>query len=311
MKQKLIISAFCALALAACTGKQNKSGDTANNAGTEAVANGENSGNIAQGAKNKCLTPMFLLANKDGSKFMIKHYLDGAPEEIPDSLKNYKYILYEGKYYDVDFGGFQLSSEEDDTGRDTPYNFSNMAGWIYKMQKGKLLTNPQSEYDVFWGTPLLVDETFKNETKLLDVKKFDVEEAPVDVRGVKAKFEKQYGKKAIKFKLDAIIDDYNYYVIQFETVENKALGAVALVKSDGTTITKDFPREWDEFSTWREGDEGEFYGYDVLFATIEKGLLTLYTYNGGEEGSSYQNYVVQGNTLVEGAVSNYFYHAPE
>ncbi len=320
MKQKLIITAFCALAIAACTSKQNKGGEAAKSAETESVtngtgaesaANGEASEIVSQNAENKSLKPIFLLANEDGSKFLVKPN-SVSVDNAPDYLKNYKYILYEGKYYKVDFKGLQEGNKDADNGRDTPYNYDNCRGWYYEMQNGgKLLTNPQSEYDVFWGTPLLVDETFKNETKLLDVKKFDVEEAPVDVRDVEAKFEKLYGKKAIKFKLDAIIGDYNYYVIQFETVENKALGAVALVKSDGTTITKDFPREWDEFSTWREGDEGEFYGYDVLFATIESGLLTLYTYNGGEEGASYQNYVVQGNTLVEGAVSNYFYFAAE
>lgn len=318
--KKLLIPAICILALAACTGKQNKGGDAAkktdtesvtNGTGAESAANGEASEIVSQNAENKSLKPFFLLANEDGSKFLVKPNSVSA-DNVPDYLKNYKYILYEGKYYKVDFKGLQEGNKDADNGRDTPYNYDNCRGWYYEMQNGgKLLTNPQSEYDVFWGTPLLVDEKFKNETKLLDVKNFDVDDAPVDVSKEKAKFEKQYGKKAIKFKLDATFGDYNYYVMQFETIENKALGAIAIVKSDGTTITKDFPCEWNEFSTWREGDEGEFYGYDILFATIEKGNLNIYTYNGGEEGASYQNYVVQGNTLAEGEVSNYFYFAAE
>lgn len=311
--KRLLIPALCVLALAACTGKQNKNGDAAKNADTESVAGNVGTESAANGesSQNAGNNPVFLLGNKDGSKFLLKATSEVASDNAPDYLKNYKYILYEGKYYDVDFKGLQEGDKDADTGRDTPYNYDNCRGWYFEMHSGKLLTNPQSEYDVFWGTPLLVDEKFKNETKLLDVKNFDVDDAPVDVSKEKAKFEKQYGKKAIKFKLDATFGDYNYYVMQFETIENKALGAIAIVKSDGTTITKDFPSEWNEFSTWREGDEGEFYGYDILFATIEKGNLNIYTYNGGEEGASYQNYVVQGNTLAEGEVSNYFYFAAE
>lgn len=92
---------------------------------------------------------------------------------------------------------------------------------------------------------------------------------------------------------------------------HKALGVVALVKPDGGCVLKEYPADWHEFSVWREGDEGEFYGLDVDFATIEHGNLTLYTVTEGEEGASYQNFVVKGDSLVEGSISNYFYHAPD
>lgn len=310
MKQKLIISALCVLALAACTGKQNKNGDAAKNTDTESVAGNKNAAGNAQFAKNKCLTPIFLLANSDGSKFLLKDN-EATDNNVPDSLKNYKYILYNGKYYNVDFKGVQQGNRDADNGRDTPYNFDNCHGWLFAMQSGKLLNKPKDEYDMFWDKPLLVDEAFKAGTNLLKIKKFIADDNPGDISDMKTKFEKQYGKKTIKFKLDALVDDYKYFVMQFETVDNKALGAIALVSADGKAIVKDFPSDWNEISTWREGDEGEFFGFDIDFATIENGRLTLYTYSASEEGETRNSYVVEGNEIVQGSVSNYFYHAPD
>jgi hypothetical protein len=303
MKQRFIIPTLCVLVLTACTGKQ-KQNSTTESTGNKAVAT------VTENAKNTNVTPIFPLANQDGSKFLLKIGSNASADNVPDSLKNYKYVLYDGAYYNVDFKGLQQGDEKASNGRDTPYNYDNCRGWYYEMQSGKLQTDT-SKYAIFWGNPLLVDEAFKNNTELLKVKKFLADDDPGDLSKAKAKFEKQYGKKATKFKLDALVGDYKYYVMQFETIKNQALGAIALVKSDGKTITKDFPKTWDKISTWREGDEGEFFGYDIMFATVENGKLTLYTYNGGEEGSVCQSYVIQGDTIAKGAVSNYFYHAPD
>ena len=308
MKQKLIITAFCALAIVACTSKQNKSGEAAKSTDTETVASDDNTAVVAQDVENST-APVFVLANNDGSKFLLKQNFEETPTDAPDNVKNYKYILYNGVYYNVEFAGVQ-SSNEGDNGRDTPYNFDNRPGWLFKMQSGKLLEKPVSEWDMFWGKPLLVDESFKNETKLLKIKNAD-EADQGKFKDLKAKLEKQYNKKTTKFKVNQFFGDYALLVVQFETVENKALGVVALVKPDGGCVLKEYPADWHEFSVWREGDEGEFYGLDVDFATIEHGNLTLYTVTEGEEGASYQNFVVKGDSLVEGSISNYFYHAPD
>ena len=306
MKQKLIITAFCALAIVACTSKKNKSGEAAKSADTEAVAN-----SAAVDAQNaeKCIAPVFVLANKDGSAFLLHQNFEETPTDAPDDVKNYKYILYNGVYYNVDFAGVQPSNEADN-GRDTPYNFENRSGWLFKMQKGKLMEKTDNEWDMFWGKPLLVDECFKRDVKLLETKNADDSDQG-KFNDLKAKLEKQYNKKIIKFKVNQFFGDYALLTVQFETIENKALGLVVLVKPDGGCIVKEYPAEWYEFSVWREGDEGEFYGLDVDFATLEQGSLTLYTVSEGEEGASYQNYVVQGDSLADGSISNYFYHAPD
>ena len=219
MKQKLIITAFCALAIVACTSKKNKSGETAKSADTEVVANGNNAAVDAQNAE-KCIAPVFVLANKDGSAFLLHQNFEETPTDAPDDLKNYKYILYNGVYYNVEFAGVQPSSEADN-GRDTPYNFENRSGWLFKMQSGKLLEKPENEWDMFWGKPLLVDECFKKDAKLLTIKNAD-ESDQGKYNDLKAKFEKQYNRKITQFKVNSFIGDYTFFVIQFETVETQA-----------------------------------------------------------------------------------------
>ncbi|MBR5643010.1 MAG: hypothetical protein IKW77_02345 [Salinivirgaceae bacterium] len=312
--RNLLLPAFCALAFAACTGNQKPNGKTSEIAGNETVvtidaALAENSETSMQSTERQGVQPVFLLGNHDGSKFLLNADAKTSSDNVPDSLKNYKYILYEGKYYAVDFKGFQQKNESEDNGRDTPLNFDNLPGWIFALQSGQLLTDTD-EYAMFWGKPLLVDECFKSKTKLVKVVRAN-ESATNKFDKLQAEFEKRYNRKITKFKVDSYVGDYTYLIMQFETIDSKALGVVALVKPDGGTIVREFPAEWNEISVWREADEGEFFGLDVDFATIEHGALNLYTISNGEEGTGYQNYVVQGDSLVKGSISNYFYHAQD
>lgn len=316
--KRIIAATLCVIAMVACTNnhRHNNNGDAAKNvdnevASTDNVSRGATSykaGN-AQRTDLQSVSPVFVLSNKDGSKFLLKSHNETIPTEAPDSLKTYGFILFEGAYYGVKLKGYQSGSGADN-GRDTPFNFDNREGWLYEMQEGKLLNGHIDEWNVFWGRPLLVDEHFMNTTELVKIVKPKASDNS-KFNELKAKFEKHYGRKTIKFKVESYVGDYTFIIMQFETIKNKALGVVALVKPDGGTAIKEFSAEWDEFSVWREGDEGDFYGLDIDFATIEQGVLNLYTINNGEEGVDYQNYMVQGDSLVKGSVSNYFYHAPE
>lgn len=312
--RNLLLPAFCALAFAACTGNQKQNGKASEIAGNETVvaidaALAGNAGTTVQSTELQGVQPVFLLGNHIGSKFLLNADAATPAENVPDSLKNYKYILFEGKYYAVDFKGFQKKNNTEDNGRDTPLNFDNRPGWIFALPSGQLLSDTD-EYAMFWGKPLLVDEPFKSKTKLVKVVRAN-ESATNKFDKLRAEFEKRYNRKITKFKVDSYVGDYTYLIMQFETIDSKALGVVALIKPDGGTIVRDFPAEWDEISVWREADEGEFFGLDVDFATIENGALNLYTISNSEEGTGYQNYVAQGDSLIVGSISNYFYHAPD
>lgn len=271
----------------------------------------------------KPLMPTYVLSDKEGIMFLLLTELSTDNPQVPDSLENYKYIIYEGKFYPVAFNGFQPENKEENNYREVYYNFENLEGWLYEMEKGLLLTNPKNEYDAIWTAPLLVDENFKASTKILPIK--SVEE-PISEE-LKKRIEAQYDWQVLNGYVDYLLGDnyeYQLFNVQFKNKGDRALAISGIVCPDGKLAVKDFPAEWnvevysdedgrEEYagSVWRVDDMGEFAGLGLLLATIENGNLTLYTINSGAEGCNYQNYVIKGDSLYEGGVTMSFYQAPE
>lgn len=297
--KKVLLSALCAILMMACTGKQN------NGNSTSAVDTPTSTENVAP-EQSQPRVPLYVLSDQEGTQFLLIDYETDQPE----SLKDYKYILYKGDTYPVTFKGYQEGDPENDNGRDTYYNFANHPGWLFEMQEGKLLIAPQDEYDAIWNAPLLVDESFKSTAKLLNLNSLDV---PLS-KELQDKIEQQFGWQVLKGVVAYEFGDtekYQWINVQFKNQGDKALAMVGVVMPDGNLCVKEFPAEWNEESVWRVDDEGEFGGYGLDWVTEEDGVLTLYTYDQGAEGTNYQSYVVKGDTLCEGKVSASFYQAAE
>lgn len=261
------------------------------------------------------LLPTFVLSDQEGRMFLLLTEFnedDGAP--VPDSLENYKYIIYDGKYYAVEFNGYQPENEEENNYREAYYNFANLNGWLYEMEEGELLKSLKNQDDAIWEAPLLVDENFKNSTKILPFRPLGGD--PISDE-LKSKIEAKYGWAVLSSFVDYEFgENYEYQLInvQFKNKGNKALAISGIVCPDGKMYFKDFPAEWDDDesgSVWRVDDMGEFAGLGLCLVTEENGELTLYTANSGAEGTNYQNYVVKGDSLCEGKVTASFYQAPE
>lgn len=299
--KKLLLPALCALLMMACTGKQN------NDNSTQAVDTTAVTENVIT-EQPQPRVPLYVLSDQEGTQFLLIDYETNQPE----SLKDYKYVIYQGITYPVTFKGYQEGDPENNNGRDTYYNFANHPGWLFEMQSGKLLTHPQDEFDAIWNAPLLVDEHFYN-----TVKKFYVSDRLTDrplPDALKTQIEERFGRKilhgAVTYEFE-IVEKCQWIYAQFENEGDKALAMVAAVMPDGSLCVKEFPAVWNEESVWRVDDEGEFYGLGLDLVTEEDGVLTLYTYDQGAEGTNYQSYVVKGDTLCEGKVSASFYQAPE
>lgn len=297
--KKLLLPALCAILMMACTGRQNNGNGTPTSdptATTETVATEQPQPRV----------PLYVLSDQEGTQFLLIDY----ETDHPESLKDYQYILYKDDTYPVTFKGYQEGDPENDSGRDTYYNFANHSGWLFEMQSGKLLTQPQDEYDAIWNAPLLVDDYFKSTAKLLNVTRLD---APIS-KELQNKIEQQFGwqvlKGAVAYEFGDT-DKYQWINVQFKNQGDRALAMVAVVMPDGSLCVKEFPAEWNEESVWRVDDEGEFGGYGLDWVTEEDGVLTFYTYDQGAEGTNYQSFVVKGDTLCEGKVSASFYQAPE
>ncbi len=313
----IIVSALWASTLIACGGGNAQNNGVADNTQTAAQTTGPAK---AESQKPAALKPVYVVADRLGEKFIMEdpnieyNKRRVVPEQTPDSLKNFKYIINDGKYYPVKLVGYQVGSEEGDNGRDTWINFDNRPGWIYQLESGKLLEKPKDEYDACWATPLLVDEAFKSAVKIYPATSTYKNDKKMDLpKDLAAKFETQYGRKIMHASLDYTFGDNNEYKfvnLRFKNKGSQAFAVVAVVKPDGSICPLDLPREWDDCSTWRADDCGEFYGYGLNFATVENGKLYVYLVDGGAEGNNYGNYEV-ADSLRLGNINASFYTAPE
>ena len=305
MKKHLLVLSLSALMLFGCGGNHQQQ-QTTNTEATEVEAEVQ----VAP------VPPVYVLSDQYGERFLLQTYFDDGETPQPnDSLKNYKYIIYDDKYYTVSFKGVQLGDKEKNSGRDTYYNFDNLSGWLYEMQEGRLLENPENEYDAIWGAVLLVDENYKNTTTILDLKNRENGMTKVVALSddLQKAFENKYGRTIMTSCASAVFGDNSEYQlvnVQFKNKGDEALGVTAIVENGEIKAVKEFPATYNETSTWRVDDGGEFYGLWANLIAMEDGTLTIYTSNSGEESSNYKNYVIQGDSLVNGEVSASFYHAP-
>ena len=305
MRKQLLVLSLSALMLFGCGGNHQQQ-QTTNTEATEVEAEVQ----VAP------VPPVYVLSDQYGERFLLQTYFDDGETPQPnDSLKNYKYIIYDGKYYTVSFKGVQLGDKEKNSGRDTYYNFDNLSGWLYEMQEGKLLENPENEYDAISGAVLLVDENYKNTSTILDLKNRENGMTKVVALSddLQKAFENKYGRTIMTSCASAVFGDNSEYQlvnVQFKNKGDEALGVTAIVENGEIKAVKEFPATYNETSTWRVDDGGEFYGLWANLIAMEDGTLTIYTSNSGEESSNYQNYVIQGDSLVNGEVSASFYHAP-
>ena len=305
MKKHLLVISLSALMLFGCGGN-NQQQQTSNTDAAEVEAEVQ----VAP------MSPVYVLSDQFGTKFLLQADFEGnvAPE-APDNLSRYKYIVYNDQYYPVRFKGAQLENKEENNYRDTYYNFDNLSGWLYEMQEGKLLENPENEYDAIWGAALLVDENYKNTSTILGLKNRENGMTKVVALSddLQKAFENKYGRKIVTSCASAVFGDNSEYQlvnVQFENKGDDALGVTALVENGEIKAVKEFPATYDETSTWRVDDEGEFNGLWADLVTLENGVLTIYTADSGAEGCNYQNYVVKEDSLIEGNVSTSLYQAP-
>ena len=183
------------------------------------------------------MLPVYVLSDQYGERFLLQTYFDDGETPQPnDSLKNYKYIIYDGKYYTVSFKGVQLGDKEKNSGRDTYYNFDNLSGWLYEMQEGKLLENPENEYDAIWDAALLVDENYKNTSTILDLKNRENGMTKVVALSddLQKAFENKYGRKIMTSCASAVFGDNSEYQLVNVQFENKDDDASAY--SDSTSL---------------------------------------------------------------------------
>ncbi|MGJ1419280.1 hypothetical protein ACR79T_06615 [Sphingobacterium spiritivorum] len=203
-----------------------------------------------------------------------KHILTLEQDSLPHP-EQYDLVLNDqGKGFPVQYKGFQKSTDGDN-GRQTADNFDKSAGFLYQLKENKLTSSATAV--------VLTDKAFLSSRKVL------IPHAAKDAGTMPAAVQKlvaEKNRKVKNFKNIAQIDEKTLIsIVEFEVKNDSAL-AVLVYSSSGKTITQEYKAKYDDMSTWRVDDGGDFnMDYiDILYAFVYKDNIELVLSDMGAEG---------------------------
>jgi uncharacterized protein (TIGR02145 family) len=198
---------------------------------------------------------------------------------------------------EIKFSGMQEETENGN-GRDTEYNFNNLGGSIFEKTKGELISD---------NTYFLTKKPFEQSIiPLIPIQ----ENESVDASTVK-RIEKQKNRKIASSDLLAkTAAGAKICVFVFERKNDDMLASLVYIDGD-KTIYRDYPAEYNEVSTWRVDDNGDFGGLHPLFLTrTDKGLIMGTTWAAFESEGAHI-YVEKDGKFVDTQFGGSRYWSPE
>ncbi len=235
----------------------------------------------------------FGYANETGDTLLQMNKEDGPqPEEFKYAINK------EGTISKIAYIGKQESGQFD-THRDNHYNFNNAEGQLYEMKEG--LADE-------WNTTLFLTEEFRSNRTILKAEKESSKSlsnsqiSQIEERKQrtikKSELSKSYGEKG------------SLYFLEFEKEKDSCLVSIVWVREQRFTYL-DFPAKYDEMSTWRVDDGGEFYFeyYHIIAVFESENGIEIMTDWVGAEGSSI-NYLLARGDKFESVGGAYRYQAP-
>ncbi len=171
---------------------------------------------------------------------------------------------------------------ENDNGRQTAQNFANSGGNLYEVSGA---VNPEA-------TTLLFTDGFLKARTLLAVQATKSKLSAADEARLKA--DKQRAIKSFH-SLGHLSASQVFGLVEFERQQDSVLVSLVVITPEAISY-KDFPAKYDETSTWRVDDGGEFDwdSYRILAAFDHRGTLEIVTEWLGAEGISIE-YMVQAD----------------
>ncbi len=264
MKLRALV-ALLALTVAGCSGGNNDSGSPqaspsavnqesppASVAETESPSATPSASETPEPSKAKAmlnmegLNALFGFADEQGTKLMaLTDEMESGAAEKSD-LKGYKLAIGEGggQVLSIRYANHQDRSEQDN-GRQSMYNFDNMAGDIYAIEEGK--ATPNESY-------ILVSPEQFDIDALIPLKPAADRALPDDI----AKKIAEEKERAIEqgWLLAHAQDGQRIYVVQFERQGENMLAS--LVWQEGERLVfMDYPATYNDNSAWRVDDGGE------------------------------------------------------
>lgn len=236
---------------------------------------------------------IFGFPNMAGNEVLMIGEPEGATPE------DFKQIFDEvGGLTGITYQGVK-ASDGNDNHRQTPYNFDGSAGHHYKVDKAI----DEWQTVVFMGDQFLENRTlikskYRTSTQLADEQKEFIE--------------RERGWKMDKYKpVSTYENGVCSYFMQFEAQDDSILVSLVFITEDEQIFYRDFPATYNEMSTWRVEDGGEFYfeSYQVLGLFESPQGFEIITSWGGAEGSSASYMISEGGYFVE-KKGGYLYAAP-
>jgi len=214
-----------------------------------------------------------------------------------DSPQEYNVLIHaDGSKQDISYLHPQQANEQDN-GRQTAENFKNSKGYLYQV-------NPSvAQTEVVAVT--LVNSTFLKDHTPLPIKP---PHSHNDIPDYIQQLSKEKGREIKRHKnLAQIGNQGTISLVEFEVKDSTAL-AMLIYQSPEKIVTQEFAAKYDETSTWRVDDGGEFgmdYFY-VLNAFSNRGNVALVTADFGAEGYAVQ-YLMEkdGKFILENEAYGY------
>lgn len=295
-KLKISITCFAILLLFGCSSDQKKAvtqekvhlKDTANDT---VISPPPVSAITADGRDTQGIE--FGYCNEEGKQILL------LCDTLLEPGKLVKAISDSGKIAEVTFLKKRLPGKEDNN-RQTYFNFKNAGGYLYEIKNASVSKE--------WSL-VLVSNEFLSQRKIVS---FNGGEKIGLASGIKTKVEKEKNRKIKKIKRLKQIDlNRSIYLFEFIIKKDSALVTLAYIDND-KIVYHDYPALYNETSTWRVDDGGEF-GLDyvnvlAVFETNDKIELVLDW--AGAEGYSISYFIEENGKFVL-VKSGYRYAAPE
>lgn len=195
----------------------------------------------------------------------------------------------------LNYLGHQTSNENDNN-RLNAYNFKNLEGELFQVD---------GQPAPLWEAVLFVPTDFIQARKHLA--KTSVRELS---RQERVQIEADKGRSLKKSEHIASFAEGSLYFTEFDKKGDSVLVSVVWIGEE-ENVYLDFPAEYNEMSTWRVDDGGQFdFEYYKIIAVFKSDQgIEMVTDWVGAEGSSV-NYFLGVNGKFESVKSTYFYSAP-
>ncbi|PYE45567.1 hypothetical protein HUB98_24130 [Paenibacillus barcinonensis] len=182
----------------------------------------------------------FGFANLDGTKLLVDY-----PQEKELNWSQFNLAVgHNGQRLSIKLKGKQKENQENNSFKQTAYNFDNLKGVIYEVVGGK--AEPDETY-------YIVKDSALTDRMLLELTAINKEKPTSKMKSEIAKLKKRAVKNM--YPLQNIEKIGNLYLVEYKPKGKDMLASLALLTSDGW-VFKDYPAKFSDNSAWRIDDGG-------------------------------------------------------